>query len=220
MTTRKPSFTPEQRRRTELRQPRLRAGEGLGRPVRSSSKVAGRISFSGTTRGGVDQTYTRHRDDVNGLNNLGVRGQILYCPVGQGGDHAVRPITRGSARTAMHQVIAGVAPTLRPANRQYAEIAADLGYTRAEFQRLRSRHRHRYAAALRTQDLGGASLNIDWKLGPGRLTSTTAWRYWDWDPSNDRDFIGLPVTTVSAATSKQRQWTQEVRYAGDVCTAH
>src|SRR4029077_9406170 len=24
-----------------------------------------------------------------------------------------------------------------------------------------------------------------------------------------------PVTTVSAGTSKQRQWTQEVRYAGD-----
>ena len=65
------------------------------------------------------------------------------------------------------------------------------------------------------QDLGGASLNVDWKLGPGRLTSTTSWRYWDWDPSNDRDFIGLPVTTISAGTSKQHQWAQEVRYAED-----
>ena len=53
-------------------------------------------------------------------------------------------------------------------------------------------------------------------MGPGRLTSTTAWRYWDWNPSNDRDFIGLPVTTISSGTSKQRQWTQEVRYAGDL----
>jgi hypothetical protein len=25
-------------------------------------------------------------------------------------------------------------------------------------------------------DLGGTSLNVDWKIGPGRLTSTTAWR--------------------------------------------
>ena len=66
------------------------------------------------------------------------------------------------------------------------------------------------------QDLGGASLNVDWKLGRGRLTSTTSWRYWDWDPSNDRDFIGLPVTTISAGTSKQHQWAQEVRYAEDV----
>jgi hypothetical protein len=43
-----------------------------------------------------------------------------------------------------------------------------------------------------------------------------AWRYWNWDPSNDRDFIGLPVTTISANPSKQRQWTQELRYADDL----
>ena len=66
------------------------------------------------------------------------------------------------------------------------------------------------------QDLGGTSLNVDWKVGPGRVTSTTAWRYWNWNPSNDRDFIGLPITTISAAPSKQRQWTQEVRYAGNL----
>ena len=46
------------------------------------------------------------------------------------------------------------------------------------------------------------------------MTSTTAYRYWDWKPSNDRDFIGLPVTSISAAPSYQTQWTQEVRYAG------
>ena len=55
-----------------------------------------------------------------------------------------------------------------------------------------------------------------WKVGPGRVTSTTAWRYWNWNPSNDRDFIGLPITTISAAPSEQRQWTQEVRYAGNL----
>src|SRR6185436_10692316 len=42
---------------------------------------------------------------------------------------------------------------------------------------------------------------------------TTGWRSWNWNPSNDRDFVGLPVTTVSAAPSKQRQWSEEVRYA-------
>jgi iron complex outermembrane receptor protein len=59
-------------------------------------------------------------------------------------------------------------------------------------------------------------VTLDLELGPGRLNSTTALRYWDWNPSNDRDFIGLPVTTISAAPSAQRQWTQEIRYAGDV----
>ena len=51
------------------------------------------------------------------------------------------------------------------------------------------------------------------------MTSTTAYRYWNWDPSNDRDFIGLPVTSISAAPSKQNQWTQEVRYAGATLVA-
>jgi hypothetical protein len=66
------------------------------------------------------------------------------------------------------------------------------------------------------QDLGGVAVNIDRRLGAGQLTATTAWRYWDWKPSNDRDFVGLPITTVSAAPSYQTQWSQEVRFAGVV----
>ena len=113
------------------------------------------------------------------------------------------------------QVVAGVAPTLRPANRQYPQIAADLGYTPPSFNAF-DRLTDVDTPLQSYQDLGGSSLTIDWKVGPGRLNSTTAWRYWDWKPSNDRDFIGLPVTTISAAPSKQQQWTQEVRYAGDL----
>jgi iron complex outermembrane receptor protein len=47
------------------------------------------------------------------------------------------------------------------------------------------------------------------------LTSTTAWRYWKWDPSNDRDFTGLQALAKSNNYSKQDQWSQEVRYAGE-----
>ena len=45
--------------------------------------------------------------------------------------------------------------------------------------------------------------------GPGTLTSVSAYRKWDWGPANDRDFIGLPITTISQNPSKQRQWSQE-----------
>jgi iron complex outermembrane receptor protein len=48
------------------------------------------------------------------------------------------------------------------------------------------------------------------------LTATGGWRFWNWNPSSDRDFIGLPVTTASAAPSRQRQWSEEVRYAGSL----
>jgi iron complex outermembrane recepter protein len=45
------------------------------------------------------------------------------------------------------------------------------------------------------------------------LTSVTAYRSWIWRPANDRDFIGLPITTISQNPSQQRQWSQEVRFA-------
>jgi iron complex outermembrane receptor protein len=212
VTTRKPSFTQE----TEFElnygnlgfvQAKASATGPIGRGF------AGRVSFSGTQRDGV-LFNTRTQDDVNDLNNQGVRGQLLFAPSDQlavtfAVDHT-RQRVEGST-----QVVAGVVPTLRAANRQYTQIAADLGYTAPSFNafdRLTD-----IDSPLRSyQGLGGTSLNIDWKVGPGRLTSTTAWRYWNWDPSNDRDFIGLPVTTISSGTSRQRQWTQEVRYAGDV----
>ena len=64
------------------------------------------------------------------------------------------------------------------------------------------------------QRYGGTSAVLEWKLGAGTLTSVTAWRYWGWVPSSDRDFTGLPITTVSQNPSIERQFTQELRYAG------
>jgi iron complex outermembrane receptor protein len=113
------------------------------------------------------------------------------------------------------QVIAGVAPTRRNANQQYAQIARDLGYTPPSFNPF-DRVIDTDTPWRSNQSLGGASATLDWNLGRGQLTSISAWRFWDWDPSNDRDFTGLPVTTISSGTSKQRQWTQEIRYAGRV----
>ena len=134
---------------------------------------------------------------MNDLDNLGARGQLLFAPSDKLAITATVDHTRQRPE-GYTQVVAGVAPTLRNPNRQYPQIAADLGYTPPSFNafdRLTD-----VDSPLRSyQDLGGSSLTVDWDLGPGRLTSTTAWRYWDWNPSNDRDFIGLPVTTISAA---------------------
>ncbi len=151
---------------------------------------------------------------MNDLNNLGIRGQVLFAPSDKIAITTAVDYTR-QRPDGYTQVVAGVAPTLRNANRQYPQIAADLGYTPPSFNAF-DRVTDVDTPLRSYQDLGGASVNVDWSVGRGRLTSTTAWRYWDWNPSSDRDFIGLPVTTVSAAPSRQRQWTQEVRYAGDL----
>src|SRR5690606_19827056 len=94
------------------------------------------------------------------------------------------------------QVIAGVVETQRPAYRQFNAIIADLGYSLPSsnpFDRIID-HDTPWKS---DNDLGGLSLNIETQLGPGTLTSTSAWRYWDWGPSNDRDFTGLQALAKS-----------------------
>ena len=209
ITTRKPGFTMGTE--AELNYGNLgfvQAKASITGPL--SRTFAARLSFSGTQRDGTVLNI-RTGEDVNDLNSLGVKGQLLYAPsdkiaVTLAFDHARQRVD------GVTQVVAGLAPTLRPANRQFPQIAADLGYTLPSlnaFDRVTD-----IDTPMRSyQDLGGASLTVDRKLGPGRLTAITAWRFWDWKPSNDRDFIGLPVTTISSGTSKQDQCTQEVRYA-------
>jgi iron complex outermembrane recepter protein len=214
VSTRRPSFTPG----TDFE---LNVGDLGFVQVKAAAtgpllpKVAGRLSFSGTERSGT--VYNVRTDDrVNDLNNLGLRGQVLFAPSDRLAIAASVDHTRQRPE-GYTQVVAGVAPTLRPANRQYAQIAADLGYVAPSFNAF-DRVTDVDTPLRSYQDLGGSTVNVDWKLRTGQVTSTTAWRYWNWNPSSDRDFIGLPVTTVSAAPSKQRQWTQEVRYAGTLST--
>ena len=175
--------------------------------------MAGRVSFSGTRRDGT-VFNTKTQQEVNDLNNAGFRGQLLYAPNDSLAINFAVDHTRQRPE-GYTQVVAGVAPTRRNLNRQYAQIAADLNYTPPSFNAF-DRVTDVDTPLRSFQDLGGSTVNIDWKVGRGRVTSTTAWRYWNWNPSNDRDFIGLPITTISAAPSEQRQWTQEVRYAGNV----
>ncbi|MGF7214388.1 iron complex outermembrane receptor protein [Spirosoma lacussanchae] len=178
-----------------------------------SRKIAGRLSFSGTQRNGLLYNVATQKP-VNDLNNLGGRGQLLFTPTDRisitlaGDVSSQRP-------DGFAQVVAGVAPTLRPAYRQFNQIIADLNYklpSQNPFDRVID-HDTPWRSG---NELGGISLNVDAKIGSGTLTSTTAWRYWNWDPSNDRDFTGLPVLSKSAATSRHEQWTQEVRYAGAI----
>lgn len=176
-------------------------------------KVAARLSFSGTQRDGTLYNVATQKK-VNDLNNLGFRAQILYTPTEKINITFIADATR-QRPDGYAQVVAGVAPTKRAAYRQFEQIIADLKYnlpSRNPFDRLID-HNTPWRSG---NDLGGASINVDVKIGKGTLTSTTAWRYWHWDPSNDRDFTGLSVLQLSQATSKHQQWTQEVRYAGDL----
>ncbi|QKJ62701.1 TonB-dependent receptor [Flavobacterium sp. M31R6] len=178
-----------------------------------SKKVAGRLSFSGTQRDGIIDNI-RTGKPTNTLNNQGIRGQLLFTPTEN------TNITLAGDITTQHndgyaQVVAGVAPTNRVPQRQFNAIIADLNYQLPSLNAFDRKIDH--DTPWRSgQDLGGGSLNVDTKIGNGTLTSTTAWRFWTWDPSNDRDFTGLQQLAKSQNPSRQTQFTQEVRYAGQI----
>ncbi len=58
----------------------------------------------------------------------------------------------------------------------------------------------------------------EWNNRTGHADLGVGWRFWHWDPSNDRDFTGLPINVGVGNPSTQDQWTQELRYAGDIGT--
>lgn len=176
-------------------------------------KVAGRLSFSGTQRDGLIDNIVTGRS-TNTLNNQGFRGQLLWTPTENTNVTFAGDLTT-QRPDGYAQVVAGVAPTQRAAYRQFDAIIKDLNYQLPSLNAFDRKIDH--DTPWRSgQDLGGVSLNIDTKIGGGTLTSTTAWRFWNWDPSNDRDFTGLQVLAKSQNPTRQTQITQEVRYAGQL----
>ena len=176
-------------------------------------KVAGRLSFSGTQRDGLIDNVATGRP-TNTLNNQGIRGQLLWTPTVNTNIILAADITT-QRPDGYAQVVAGVAPTQRAAYRQFDAIIKDLNYQLPSLNAFDRKIDH--DTPWRSgQDMGGISLNIDTKIGSGTLTSTTAWRFWNWDPSNDRDFTGLQVLALSQNPTRQTQFTQEVRYAGQL----
>ena len=176
-------------------------------------RLAARLSFSGTQRDGTIYNIRTDRY-LNDLNNLGIRGQLLFTPSDNVEITLIGDATRQRPAEGYTQVIAGVVETKRSAYRQFRNIIADLAWqlpSENPFDRLVDQDGTWRAG----NDHGGVSVNVDAKVGPGKLTSTTAWRYWNWDPLNDRDFTGLNSTAKSQATSKFQNWSQEVRYAGE-----
>ncbi|WP_424022212.1 TonB-dependent receptor [Polymorphobacter fuscus] len=209
ITTRAPSFDLEGNAEVSLGNYGFKQGKAsVSGPL--GKTVAVRLSVATTDRQGTifNVATSQH---VNSQDNIGLRGALLWKPsedfkVTFSGDYNLQnPV-------CCAQIYASVGTTQRPLNRQYAALVARFpGYkvpSTDPFDRLTDLD----APLAARNEMGGASALVEWSLGPGTLTSVTAWRYWDWAPSNDRDFTGLPIYTKVNNPTKQDQYTQEVRY--------
>jgi len=207
--TRAPSFTPEAR--VEVSGGNFDFFQGkasVSGPL--ADTLAVRLGVVATTRRGT-VLNVRTNDLTNSQDNLGFRGSVLFTGI-EGmkltlaGDHA-RQNPDGFT-----QVVVRTFLTLRAANRQIGALFTALNY-RLPSTNPYDRVTDIDADLQSKQFLGGASLIAEQEVGDSTLTAITAWRFWTWRPKNDRDFIGLPITTLSQNQSDQRQLTQEFRFA-------
>ena len=209
ITSRQPTFNFEGRAEVSIGNLAFKqAKAAVSGPL--SDNVAARVAVSTTSRKGT--IFNQATGNwINEQDNLGLRAQVLWRPtdsldVTLAGDYSVQdPECCG-------QIYVGVGATQRPLNRQFAALAAAQNYVVPSTDPF-ARRTDLDADLNAGNKIGGASLRVKWDAGSGTLTSVTAWRFWDWKPANDRDFIGLPITTSSNNPSQQHQYTQEFRYA-------
>ena len=208
ITTNQPTFDFEGRAELTVGNLNLKqAKAAISGPL--SETVAARIAIASTSRRGTLYNVTSQRW-INEQDNLGIRGQLLFKPnddfsITLSGDYSKQdPECCGTT-------FVRVGKTQRPLNRQYDALAAAQNYvvpSRNPYDRLSDLDSNLNAG----NKIGGVSAKIKWDVGPGTLTSVTAWRFWDWKPENDRDFTGLSIVAKSQNPSQQDQYSQEFRY--------
>ncbi len=210
ITSKKPSFTPEGKAELTLGNlDYVQAKGSFSAPIIDDT-LAFRLGGSYTHRKGTIYNVTTNQF-INEQDNLGFKGQLLWVA----SDHVDVTFSADYTHTNPYgfgTVYVRTGATQRAASRQYAALAQTSGYTPPSFNPF-DRLTDLDAGLQAEQYFGGGSVLVNWDTGPGTFTSVTAYRKWDWYPQNDRDFIGLPITTKSQNPSKQRQYSQEFRFA-------
>ncbi|MEK7342342.1 MAG: TonB-dependent receptor [Pseudomonadota bacterium] len=213
ITTNQPTFEFEGRAELTVGNLNYRQGKAaISGPL--SDTLAARVAIASTSRRGTIYNVTSQRW-INEQDNLGIRGQLLFQPnddlaITLSGDYSKQdPECCGT-------VFVRVGRTQRALARQYDALVAAANANGRAYQ-VPSRNPYDRLTDLDSSlnagnKIGGASLRVKWDVGPGTLTSVTAWRFWDWKPENDRDFTGLAVVARSQNPSQQDQYSQEFRY--------
>ncbi|WDF73642.1 TonB-dependent receptor [Novosphingobium sp. KACC 22771] len=210
IVTKKPSFTFGAEAEASYGQQNFRQLRGSLTGPLIPDLAAFRVSGSLTRRDGVIYNQ-RYGTWQNSIDNTALRGQILLTPAA---NLSIRLIGDWSSfkGECCTQVYVRVAPTLKPAAQQFGALAAGLGYavpSTNPFARITDIDA---PVGTDTQE-GGASAIAELKSGPFIITSVTAWRFWDWDAANDRDYTGVPVQITQHIPSRQDQISQELRFS-------
>jgi iron complex outermembrane receptor protein len=212
ISTRLPTFTPEAVEEVSYGSRNfLQAKAAVSGPLLGDT-IAFRFSGVSTRSDGYIRNVTNGAR-YNGVGTQAVRGQLLFKPTEDLSIRLTGDYTVFNADCCA-QVYLRVGTSLRPAARQYPALAAGANYAPPSLNPYDRVNDVDVAVGANTSE-GGASAIADWNLGPATVTSVSAWRFWQWDAANDRDYTGLPIQLTQHIPSHQDQYSQELRIASN-----
>jgi iron complex outermembrane receptor protein len=212
ITSRAPSFTSAATEELSVGNYNLVQARASATGALIGDTVAFRVSGLMTRRDGVIDNVRDGRRH-NAIGNQAVKGQLLIRPSDAVQMRIIADFTNFQSDCCT-QVYLRVGQSLRSAARQYPRLAAGQNYTPASLNAYDRVTDIDGPLAVDTNE-GGVSSITDWTVGAVTLTSVSAWRFWNWDAENDRDYTGLPIQRSQHIPSRQDQYSQELRIASN-----
>ena len=164
-------------------------------PLTDDGKLGFRVSVHDTDRNGFITNVTTN-DKVSDYHDYGVRNQLLYQPNEDLTIRLIADYDHQKHRDAV-QVFTDVVTTLPNGlvvARNFYQRSLQAGYTPLPIDPF-ARKTDENSPVYIEMEQGGLSLQADWNLGGYTLSSISAYRFWNWTPSNDVDLTSLSVTT-------------------------
>jgi iron complex outermembrane receptor protein len=179
--------------------------------LNDSGSLTFRVTGHDTDRNGFYQNATANQR-WGDFHDYGVRAQLQYEPADDFKLRIIADYGKQKQRNVV-QVFTGLITNLSNGlvlPRNFTQRAAAAGYTPLAIDPFARRTDENSEVHIRMEQ-GGVSAQADWTLDDYTLTSITAYRFWNWDPSNDVDLTSLSVMTQGRQANQERQFTQEFR---------
>ena len=176
------------------------------------STLSGRLSAFYTGRDGTVKNINTG-SALNNQNKVGARAQIYFEP---GDALNLRLIADfgHQQENSVAQVLVNAGLTLANGSTRPNDVlvrTARFGYTPI-FDPFARQVNIDQRQAIETTN-AGTSLEANWNFAGYRLTSISAWRRWEFFPSNDLDYLPLDIQQTGGSNVWNRQLSQEIRIA-------
>ena len=209
IASREPTFTPEARLESSVGQ----YGDNDYYQLRGAvsgplveDQLAGRLSFAKTFRDGFVDDVTDGRV-LNGTERKGTRGDLLYTPT-----ESLKIRLIGDYSTEDADCCASVLYSAGPNGGALylSRVAAAGGNVVLDSDYDKVTLNTKQHMKVRQ---GGGSAKVDWDIGDYTVTSITAYRGWNFWPTNDGDGTSISAIINVGQHVDDSQWSQELRLA-------